>query len=70
VGHTAVRSEADGLRGRRRRSPVGVFQVACDNAGTLIHAAASGRRPISRSTADGTSIAGRDRRPRLERRSR
>jgi hypothetical protein len=34
--------------------PVDVFQVACDNAGTLMRAAASGRGPISRSTADGT----------------
>ncbi len=66
MGHAAVRSDADGLRGRRRRSPVGVLEVACDNAETLMHAAASGRRPISCSIADGASIAARDRRPRLE----
>ena len=41
-GASAVRSDADGLRGRRRRSPVGVLEVACDNAETLMHAAASG----------------------------
>jgi hypothetical protein len=50
--------------------PFGVFRVACENAATLMHASASGHGPISRATADGTSIAGRDRRPRLERRSR
>jgi hypothetical protein len=70
VGHAAVRAGADGLADSGDDPPGDVFLVACDNAEVLMHASASGHGSISRSTADGTSIAGRDRGPRLERRSR